>query len=82
MAEMPNTSEERRRRVRETIRLAARYVDQKGRGRPVQWGSAVRITRLDADGNPTGPPANIGPIIFSTSFQNVDDDLVRKMFGE
>lgn len=82
MAEMPDTSEERRKRVRETIRLAARYVDQKGRGRPVQWGSTVRVTRLDAGGNPAGPPRDIGPIIFSTSFQNVDEDLMRKMLGE
>lgn len=82
MGAMPDASEERRKRVRSTIRLAAQYVARKDEGEPVHWVPAGRVTRLDAEGKPTGAaPMRIGPIIFSVTPEKVDEDLVRTMFG-
>lgn len=52
---------ERRARVRSTLRLAAAYVAEKDRGRPVQWIPEGRMTRLDGEGKPTGPAIAFGP---------------------
>ncbi len=45
------------------IRMAARYVEQKDREPGTMWAPLVRITRLDAQGNPTGESVECGPMI-------------------
>lgn len=82
MAEMPDASEDRRQRVRQSIRLAAQYVARKERGEPVHWVPAGTVTRLNADGKPDGTPQRVlGPMIFSTTMENVDRNLMRTLFG-
>ncbi len=45
------------------LRMAARYVEAKERDPGVMWAPLVRITRLDAEGNPAGKSVECGPMI-------------------
>ncbi len=61
-------------RRRQVLRLAAEYVDRKAKGEPVTWATHVRITRLDTDGNPSGPMVQAGPMIWSGERWSLPDD--------
>ncbi len=45
------------------IRMAARYVAEKERDPSVKWAPLVRVTPLDAEGNPAGKTVSVGPVI-------------------
>lgn len=47
------------------LRLAAQYVERKAKGESVTWAPTARVSRLDAEGNPTGPSVHVGPLIVS-----------------
>lgn len=56
----PDPNRQRRAAV---LRLAAQYVERKAKGEHVTWVPHAWVTRLDAEGNPTGQRVSAGPII-------------------